>query len=268
VTVYPYSSTHRLLELGDDRLLKELAPHATRQQPAARLAAIEDPGREPAAYRYALGPLGIGPHCFDTGADWVLLERVRAKELWQIGELRVWSEVAGWVGRLHERLAHAKTDRIPLVVHDESLFEAWRDRAAGAGAPPVVVEAHVRATKQLLAQPRTVIHGDLYPSNLLVDPGPPLRVWPVDWELIGFGPAVLDLAALTSGAWTPEQRAAMVDAYTNSAEHGVASLCAASLDAARLHLCVQWLGTSPEWTPPPEHAHDWRAEALDLAATV
>jgi hypothetical protein len=83
---------------------------------------------------------------------------------------------------------------------------------------------------------------------------------------MGFGPAVLDFAALTSGAWTREERAAMLRAYAASSGAGSARGCQVSLDAARLHLCVQWLGTPPGWTPPTEHAHDWMAEALELAA--
>jgi hypothetical protein len=27
---------------------------------------------------------------------------------------------------------------------------------------------------------------------------------------------------------------------------------------------MQWLGWAAEWSPPPEHAHDWLAEALTL----
>ena len=41
-----------------------------------------------------------------------------------------------------------------------------------------------------------------------------------------------------------------------------------ALDCARLHLALQWLGWSPGWTPPPEHALDWRAELPRLAARV
>jgi len=28
---------------------------------------------------------------------------------------------------------------------------------------------------------------------------------------------------------------------------------------------VRWLGWSPQWSPPPEHAQDWLHEALSLA---
>jgi hypothetical protein len=38
-----------------------------------------------------------------------------------------------------------------------------------------------------------------------------------------------------------------------------------ALDHCRLHLAVQWLGWSPGWSPPPEHAQDWLGEALGLA---
>jgi hypothetical protein len=38
-----------------------------------------------------------------------------------------------------------------------------------------------------------------------------------------------------------------------------------SLDVCRLHLAIQWLGWSTDWTPPKEHAHDWLGEAIALA---
>jgi hypothetical protein len=38
-----------------------------------------------------------------------------------------------------------------------------------------------------------------------------------------------------------------------------------ALDWCRLHIAVQWLGWSPEWSPPPEHAWNWWEEALHLA---
>lgn len=39
----------------------------------------------------------------------------------------------------------------------------------------------------------------------------------------------------------------------------------ADLDRCRLHLALRSLGWSPAWSPPPEHARDWLAEALELA---
>jgi hypothetical protein len=74
---------------------------------------------------------------------------------------------------------------------------------------------------------------------------------------------VLDLAALTAGSWNEEECSRIERSYVDA--------CAPSLrpapddlDCARLLLAAQWLGWSSNWTPPPEHAHDWRNEAMTL----
>lgn len=40
------------------------------------------------------------------------------------------------------------------------------------------------------------------------------------------------------------------------------------LDDCRLHIAVQWLAWSLEWTPPAEHAHDWVSEAISVADRI
>jgi hypothetical protein len=67
---------------------------------------------------------------------------------------------------------------------------------------------------------------------------------------------VLDVAALTMG-WGDEERAALVDAYLAEAQDPPDR---EDVDRAALHLALQWLGWSGDWTPPPEHARDWQAE--------
>ncbi len=265
---YAYSSTHRLVEVGEDHLLKQLGPESRMQDVSGRPVWVDNRAREPAAYRHILGPLGIGPPCHATGPDWVLLERVRAPMLWQLGDVAVWTAVARWLGLLHRLLARAVIDKVPVMKLDAASFDAWRERAAEADVPGHILDAHERAASLLLVLPPATIHGDLYPSNVLVDPGPPVTVWPVDWELIGRGPAVLDLAALTSGTWNDDERAAMVSAYVEAAPPGAQREVDGALDAARLHLCVQWLGMPPQWKAPPEHAYDWMSEAHALAARL
>jgi hypothetical protein len=98
----------------------------------------------------------------------------------------------------------------------------------------------------------------------------PARVSTVDWELAGIGPGAIDLAALVVGKWTDAQRAALVAAYRTAlpADHRWRRDLAALdrvVDCARLYLAVQWLGWSPDWTPPAEHAHDWLREAVEIA---
>jgi thiamine kinase-like enzyme len=103
------------------------------------------------------------------------------------------------------------------------------------------------------------MHGEAYPSNLLVEASG--RIRPLDFETLGIGAAALDLAALTSGAWDPAERDRVVEAYRAASS---APPTAAELDAARLMVALQWLGWSPSWTPPAEHRHDWLAESLRI----
>lgn len=266
MTTLPSSSTHRIEELGGGWLRKDLSVAGYLSGGRVRPPFVEDPTREPAAYREVLGPLQIGPRCWEAGRDWVVLERVAAPVLGQIGDAAVWEAVAGWVARLHEALANADTTRVPLLVYDEDLFGAWRHRATEAGVPAPVLTAHEHATEFLLSLPPAILHGDLYPSNLLVSSEPRLSVWPVDWELMSRGAAVLDLAALTAGRWRPERRDAMVEAYRESAgAPGLGDEWDRALEAARLQICIQWLGMPTGWVPPSWEAYDWAGEAWRLA---
>jgi thiamine kinase-like enzyme len=105
-----------------------------------------------------------------------------------------------------------------------------------------------------LSEPPIVIHGELYPANVLVR-GDDVRF--VDWESAGRGPAVVDIAAVTTG-WDEPTLAAFLH------EYGDVDLLA--LESARFHLAVRWLGWSADWAPPAEHRRDWLAEAYRAAA--
>lgn len=65
-------------------------------------------------------------------------------------------------------------------------------RLAGMGSTVVDVLANA---------PRTLIHGELYPANVLINEEGPVVI---DWETAGVGPGVLDLAVLTQGSWDPD----------------------------------------------------------------
>ena len=45
------------------------------------------------------------------------------------------------------------------------------------------------------------------------------------------------------------------DGILRAHEHGIVT-------SASLLVALQWLGWSDDWTPPPEHRHDWLSEAL------
>jgi thiamine kinase-like enzyme len=256
-------------------------------EPAAQLAKprfLHDPDREPKVYRTLLPQAPAGPPEFlgavlEGGRHWLFVEWVEGRELFQVGERELWEEAARWLARFHLGLAPER-ERLRrearLLDHDAAFYRRWIERAREFAADPEPVEwlaaRHEQVVEALLAQPRTVLHGEFYASNVLVatdsDPSPlgrnsDARVAPVDWELAATGTGLSDLAALVSG-WPNEDRAAIAAAY--AAEPGVPAFNRRDLDLARLQVAIQWLGWAPpEWEPPQGQRHDWLGEALALA---
>ena len=109
-----------------------------------------------------------------------------------------------------------------------------------------------------------------FASNVLVETAAgEVRVRPVDWEVAGMGPMLMDLAALTAG-WTEDQRAELAISYRTgvSGENGTSQShddFMRGLDCCRLQLAVQLLGWARQWTPPATHTQDWLGEALHAA---
>jgi len=255
----------------------------------ARLAKprfLHDPLREAAVYRSVLAAAPSGPPRHygtaidpERGRHWLFIEWVDGRELFQVGDRELWEAAAAWLGATHMQLGeeldrHQASGR--LLDYDRSHYRRWVDRSRRFAHAPGQLESRGRsveallaryepAIEELLAMPKTVIHGEFYPSNVLVagDAANP-RVCPVDWELAASAPAVIDLAALVSGGWSDDDREALVSAYGAARE--AHSFTARQLDLARLHLAVQWLGwAEPSWSPPAGQQQDWLGEGLALA---
>jgi aminoglycoside phosphotransferase (APT) family kinase protein len=136
-----------------------------------------------------------------------------------------------------------------------------------------LINPHSRVVDWLLNQRPAFIHGEFYPSNVLVIPrgdGAALNVRPLDWEMAAIGPPVVDLACLVAGRWSREQRADIADAYYREVAHEGRDVPTReqylrTLHACLLHLAVQNLGWSKEWVAPTDHAHDWLGDALKLS---
>jgi Ser/Thr protein kinase RdoA (MazF antagonist) len=291
----PYRSSYPLEELDvalDDGstvqiVFKDLArsgldADARRVKPAF----LYEPLREIAVYERLLEPARLGTARLygsavapEQGRYWLFIERVDGAELYQIGELALWEDTARWLAGAHLALtpeAQGGIDRAHLVEHDRDHYLRWMERAlrfatsGGSGKASRELTAlarHYPGVADLLAGlPRTVIHGELYASNVLISRAPQPRVCPVDWEMAGVGPGLVDLAALTTGALGTERRGAIVGAYRSAcADHLSDESFGASLAACRLHLAVQWLGWAADWRPPPDHRHDWFGEAKRAA---
>jgi hypothetical protein len=268
---YPYRTSFAIEELDvaleDGSSVPLLLKHLDRRSldehtRSAKPEQLHDPKREIEAYRLLAREQLGAPRCYGAVLDgehaWLLIEKVAGLELWQIGEVEVWEAVARWLRRLHDRFAGRPPSSPSLLRHDAAFYRLWAERArahVGAALEPVL-EHHERVVERLVALPRSLIHGELYASNVIVQLNGEVRVAPVDWEMAAVGPGLVDLAALTTG-WAEGERSLIVAGY--------GEVDPVDLDCCRLQLALQWLGWSPDWRPPAEHAHDWLAEATEIA---
>lgn len=267
-------------------LFKDLSPAALLDQARrAKPAQLYDPRREIEVYRTILPSAGLGTAvCYgatadpDAGRFWLFLERVAGLELDKIGELATWREAARWLTGFHARFA-SPLERLAraarLLNYNADFYRFWMRRArAIEPALDDLARVYSRVIEKLLSLPATVIHGEFYASNVLVKiDANGVRVCPVDWEMAAVGPALMDLAALTAGRWSEDERKDLASAYWQATRAGAESPVPGDdffeeLDYCRLHQAVQWLGWSAEWSPPVEHAHDWLREALTLAGKL
>ena len=249
---------------------------------------IHDPRREIEAYRKILAKCDLGTATFygaladdKTQRFWLFIEKVPGLELYQIGDISVWQEAARWLARMHTRFVDKVSEldgNANLMNRDEDFYWTWMRRAeqfadSGSSADKQARIKDLAATFQKVVEnimklPRTFIHGEFYASNVLVQQiSEGLRVCPVDWEMAGVGSGIMDLAALTSGKWTEDEKTTIAMAYHSAIPNGIWSTTAeflTALDYCRLALAVQWLGWSLDWAPPAEHKQDWLKEAMRL----
>lgn len=295
----PYASSFALeeldVELGDGTrlalMLKNLSwggmnEAALRVKPEF----LFDPQREIAVYRTIVDPMQLGAAFFaafldaESDACWLVIERIEGRELYQVGELDIWTDVARWLGVMHRRLAQRDRDELRvsarLVVYDADFYHLWLRRAGRAFGPAsaesaasragfdYLVARYNRVVERLLSLPPTVIHGEFYASNVLTaTTDGALRVCPVDWEMAAVAPGLIDLAALTLGQWPEEDRRGFLAAYLSGIASDTPAMSidavAEAVDYCQIHLAVQWLGWFSSQPPHPSHARDWLTEAIE-----
>jgi Ser/Thr protein kinase RdoA (MazF antagonist) len=201
---------------------------------------------------------------------WLFLERVDGLPLNQIGSTAAWESACRWAARLHASGQGVSNPR--LLRYDRAFYEIWgrRVRRFAETASPRrrtrmrwLVEKYRHAIDLLLASPRTLIHGELYPANVVTRGR---RICVLDWETAGIGPGVIDLAALTTGDWRSARRDAMVSAYCDTCPRALRpDDVDRALGCARIALAMRWLGWSTRWRPPRRHRRDWLAEGIEIA---
>lgn len=299
---FPLDEIH--VSLGDGTSLELIFKDLNRQSLSesvrrAKPAFVHDPLREIEMYRTVLASSRLGTAvCYGISVDegtnryWLFLERVRGEELYQIGKFPVWKQTARWLAGMHTRLS-AELERMAppwrehLLRYDGAYYRLWIERALEFSRQRNVLEPngdwermewlagrYGQVIDRLLALPATLVHGEFYASNVLVEEiADDVRVCPVDWEMAALAPRLMDLAALTAGRWTDEERRELEDSYYLALEQDAGTplerdAFLAELDCCRLHQAVQWLGWSSDWSPPREQAQDWLGEAMRLAARL
>lgn len=258
---------------------------------------LHDPLREIETYRTILAPQQFTVPIFhgadvneDLGRYWLFLEYVPA---WRLThhEWQLWKQAASWVAEMHARTAQLVdlpelARRAHLLIYDSDFYQLWPVRALeyskGNGIDPAglrtafehIAKHYGNVVERLSALPQTFIHGEFVGSNVLVR-GTTGRhvVCPIDWEMAGLGPSLLDLASLTIGRWTPEQREALASAYCSSLSSGGPQNIQCGdllqdLNFCELHLALQWLGWSATWIQPPNLAQNWAHEAVWRAEKI
>lgn len=266
-------------------LLKDLSP-GTMLRDASRVkpSFVVHPWREVEAYRILEEENWGTAACYgwqgsaDSRTLRLFLERVEGRELYEVGDFFLWEEAARWLARLHRRFSASPPSSDHLLHYDPSFYRLWINRAqdflhqSGRLSGDLLAEwnrlaaGYEQVVQRLASLPATFIHGEFYASNILVrkeDAGG-VRICPVDWEMAALAPGLIDLAALSSGKWSEEERRQLAHAYWTERPGKFSSWeeFLRDLDCCRLHLAVQWLGWSPDWSPPREHYQNWLAEAL------
>jgi len=238
---------------------------------------LRHPWRELETWRGLLAPAGFGPRLYGAGEGWLLLEHGAGVALESVSVPAAWDSAVTWLGGLHAHFA-ARADSLReanpyLLDLSQDWFAVWwaRALAALAASPDPrarrlrrALQRYERVERALARLPRTLVHGQLDTSKLLVDSGG-RRVWARNWSMAAVGPGLIDLATLTAGRADAE-RARLLGVYRRAAK---VRLTAVDLDRCRLHLALQaiaWAAADASVLGPD--AHDRIGEALELAEAL
>ena len=202
-------------------------------------------------------PRYYGSHRADDGETWLFMESLDDCVRWTttVDPDANAVRLAGWIGRFHaEQEAAIKRSAMPsLARHDAPYYRNWIQRTWQFAQPlhdqfPWLCGLCQRAHEVLpwlLNAPRTLIHGELFPQNVLIRDQ---TIFPVDWEAAAIAAGELDLVSMTDN-W-PEQVAARCEAqYIRSRWSGQPPAeFACTLAVARLFHQFLWLGDHADRT--------------------
>jgi Phosphotransferase enzyme family len=191
----------------------------------------------------------------ETGGIWLVLEYVTRSRAVGKASLEAMSAAARWIGQFQSVHA-ARTPRSSnrfLTVYDAAYYQGWARRTAQFAGRlhrqfpwlrPLCKRWEEAAVALATWQP-TIIHGEYYPHNILVQRG---QVRPVDWETAAIAAGEIDLATLTEG-WSRAIGSRCERAYQRARwPGGPPADFPRILDLARVYVQLRWLGDQPQWT--------------------
>ncbi len=230
-------------------------------------------------YEHILGPGGYGPPKFlgathdpTTGEDWLFEEflpgAIRLTEF----PVDIARSAAGWLGQFHRAFERSPVAPASAFVrrYDTDWYIGWVEAAMAvigqAGRQTPEIEAVANGLRyhlpRMLEGPRTLIHGEFYPRNILVDR---VAIRPVDWESAAMAAGEVDLATLTEG-WAADVETVLVDRYRaarwlSKPPPGFEE----RYQAARAYSACRRLGDRTEWSP---EADRYLEQLLDAATRL
>jgi len=194
-----------------------------------------------------------------TGSTWLVTEYLeRSTRLNEVTCSRSIVSAASWIGRFHfaNKDLSLKVPMSFLNNYDAEYYSAWGRQFSIISAHfgkqiqwlSMLYERSVDFITPLLVAEPTIIHGEYYPNNVLIQNS---QVIAIDWESAGIGAGEIDLAALTQGEWPAEIiRECELEYQRARWPEGASDQFAQTLAAARLYfhfqLLFHWLEFQPE----------------------
>jgi len=173
----------------------------------------------------------------------------------------VFVEAARWIGRFHALCSTCVSSPSLsfLLSYDPEYYRGWARRtlevAEQAGAVPrwleTVCNRFDEVIEVLCAAPSTIIHGEYYPKNILVQDR---SIYPVDWESAAIACGEIDLATITEG-WVQDKAEKLEHEYQQARwPHAAPDDFHRVLVAARIYIQLRWLGAQQGLLPEPEYS--------------
>lgn len=212
---------------------------------------------EAAVYRDLLRPFGVAAPRFlgtqedpHTGTMCLFLEYLpQAVRVHKCRQPGIMEEAARWLGGFHRSFEGRVVPS--LHRHDAEYYRSWARRAVSVAEPlndrfPWLRRLGERFEEEIVPElarsPLTVIHGEFYPSNVLICGG---SVVPIDWESAAIGPGEIDFASLTEGWPAPTVAECGREYCLARWPEGVPADFGRRVATARMYWAFRWLGKSP-----------------------